>query len=74
MELTSNTHNNEDTEEDTDTDDESTANTATDDEDNNEPDDGSTTCHQPPMQPYGMNVNLHISYIAILEQFDIFKV
>eukprot|EP00957_Ditylum_brightwellii_P094518 7197343-Ditylum_brightwellii.AAC.1 len=73
MALTSNTHDNEDTEGDIETDGESTATTATDDKDNNELDDESTAFHQPPMQPYGMNVNLPIPYIAMLEQFDIFQ-
>eukprot|EP00957_Ditylum_brightwellii_P062671 4757029-Ditylum_brightwellii.AAC.1 len=60
MALALNTYNNEDTEEDTKTVDESTPATAIDDEDNNEQDDELTTLCQPPMQLFGMNVNLTI--------------
>eukprot|EP00957_Ditylum_brightwellii_P033399 2530510-Ditylum_brightwellii.AAC.1 len=67
MALTSNTHDNGNTEDDTETDDAPTSTTATDDDDNNEPNDESNTSHQSSVQPYGMNVNLPITYIATLE-------
>eukprot|EP00957_Ditylum_brightwellii_P127635 9733629-Ditylum_brightwellii.AAC.1 len=68
------THDNDDTKEDIDTDNKSTATTATDNEYNHEPDDESTTSHQPQMQSYRMNASLPIPYIATIEQFDTFQV
>eukprot|EP00957_Ditylum_brightwellii_P029561 2233515-Ditylum_brightwellii.AAC.1 len=76
MIFTSNTPDNEDIEDNEETNNESTDTTEADYEDNKKPDDEPITSnqHQPPMQPYGMNVNLPIPYIATLELFDTFQV